>query len=59
VLAEPSLHEISISKNRSSPFLAWDNIPIINWGYLFIPFVEFPYGFNISGKDEDRDHLSV
>jgi hypothetical protein len=23
-------------QNRSSPFLAWANTPIINWGHLFI-----------------------
>ncbi len=35
--AEPShwLHEISMFQNRSSPFLALINTPIINWGYLF------------------------
>jgi len=37
VHAEPShwLHEISMFQNCSSPFLAWANTPIINWGYLF------------------------
>jgi hypothetical protein len=35
---EPShwLHEISILQNYSSPFLAYANTPIVNWGYLFI-----------------------
>jgi hypothetical protein len=23
-------------ENCSSPFLAWANTPIINWGYLFV-----------------------
>jgi hypothetical protein len=37
VHAEPShwLHGISMFQNCSSPFLAWANTPIINWGYLF------------------------
>jgi len=36
--AKPShwLHEIFIFQNCSSPFLAYVNTPIVNWGYLFI-----------------------
>jgi hypothetical protein len=26
-------------QNRSSPFLAWANTPIINWGYSFIRYI--------------------
>jgi hypothetical protein len=52
VHAEPShwLHEISIFQNSSSPFLAWANTPIINWGYLFhlwISSTGLPPKFNL------------
>jgi hypothetical protein len=30
------LHEISVFQNCSSPFFAWANTPIMNWGYSFI-----------------------
>jgi hypothetical protein len=44
VHVEPShwLHEISILQNYSSPFLAYANTPIVNWGYLFI-YLFFSY----------------
>ncbi len=29
------LHKISIFQNYSSPFLAWANTPIINWGFYY------------------------
>jgi hypothetical protein len=29
------LHEILFFQNCLSPFLAWANSPIINWGYFF------------------------
>ncbi len=58
--AEPShwLHEISISKNYSSPFLAWANTPIINWGYLYFIGIykegNFGGGEGIKGKGRER-----
>ncbi len=49
--AKPShwMHEISIfKKNCSSPFLAWTNSPIINWGYLLIVGIKIICWFHFS-----------
>ncbi len=32
------LHKISIFQNYLSPFLAWANTPIINWGFYYFYF---------------------